>query len=248
MLNPYKGGKFKVTSVYGNRTLNGSTALHTGLDLVGLSSKELLAVCNGTVLQSRIVAKSSGDLTWQWGNYVMLQAETGERVIYAHLSKRLVSKGDKVKIGDVIGIEGNTGYSFGSHCHLEVRNGNNIVTSFVNTPSYTGIPNIIQTIKNKGVEEPMTAAEKKDFDALKNKVAELEKALAEKENAERVWHYWDELKKEAPWAYNPLMALYQNGLFKGASASDLNVTQTKLECLVIQARGLRAAGIITFKE
>ena len=93
MLNPYKGGKFRVTSTYGTRTLNGTTQAHNGLDLVGESSKELLALCDGTIIQSRIVPKSTGDLTWQWGNYVCLQADTGERIFYCHLSERLVKQG-----------------------------------------------------------------------------------------------------------------------------------------------------------
>lgn len=89
MLNPYKGGKFRVTSPYGKRIINGRSEFHSGLDIVGESSKELLAICDATVIQSRIVTDKS-NLTWQWGNYVIIQADSGERVIYAHLSKRLV--------------------------------------------------------------------------------------------------------------------------------------------------------------
>ena len=32
-----------------------------------------------------------------------------------------MSVGQRVNAGDHLGIEGNTGYSFGSHCHFEVR-------------------------------------------------------------------------------------------------------------------------------
>lgn len=38
-----------------------------------------------------------------------------------HMAERKVEVGQAVKAGDIIGIEGNTGYSFGSHCHFEVR-------------------------------------------------------------------------------------------------------------------------------
>ncbi|MBR4880571.1 MAG: N-acetylmuramoyl-L-alanine amidase, partial [Clostridia bacterium] len=112
MLNPYEGGVFRVTSVYGNRDIGSGNEFHSGLDLVGESSKKLIAIADGSITQSRIVSKSTGDLTWQWGNYVCLKADTGELIFYCHLSERLVSKGQRVKKGDVIGIEGSTGYSF----------------------------------------------------------------------------------------------------------------------------------------
>lgn len=234
MLNPYKGGKFRVTSLYGNRSLNGSTQFHPGLDIVGESSKTLIAISNGTVIQSRIITDRS-NLTWQWGNYVCVQADTGELIFYCHLEKRLVEKGDKVKEGDEIGIEGNTGYSFGSHCHLEIRDSSNKVTNKINTPEYTNIPNAIGKYSVKEVEEELTKEEiQKMIDT------EIEKSK------ERVWHYWSEIEKEALWAYAPLMALYKKELFKGRSSGDLNINQTKLETLVVMARALKNAGIIDY--
>ena len=250
MLNPYKGGKFRVTSTYGNRVLNGVSQYHSGLDLVGEPNKELIAICDGTIIQSRMVPKSSGDLTWQWGNYVCLQATTGERIFYCHLAERKVVAGQKVKKGDVIGIEGNTGYSFGSHCHLEVRTSGNKVTSTVNTPTFTGIPNKTGTYNAIVVEEedePMTAVEKKEFEALQNavkalvnKTKDLESELAK---ATKVYKYWKDLPD---WAEAPLMALYKAGYFSGASASNLNLSQEKMECLVVLARALKKDGKINF--
>ncbi len=231
--NPYKGGKFKVTSRYGVRTLNGVQQFHSGLDLVGLSSKELIAVADGKIRQSRIVT-NKGDLTWQWGNYICLETNSGELVYYCHLSERLVKKGAKVKRGDVIGIEGNTGYSFGSHCHLEVRGADNKVTDKINTPKFTGIPNSADIYH---IQEEIDMS-REEIEAL------IE--LAVESSKERIWHFWDEIKKEAPWAYDPLMALYKKKLFNGASPSDLNLGQTKMECLVVLARGLKDAGIINY--
>ena len=40
---------------------------------------------------------------------------------YAHLSKLLAFSGQKIKSGEVLGLGGNTGHSFGSHLHFEVR-------------------------------------------------------------------------------------------------------------------------------
>ena len=129
-------GKFKVTSPFGRRVLNGQQGDHKGIDVVGLGDKHVCAVVSGTVAASTMILDKS-DRTWEWGNYVRVDGVDGRRYYYCHLSKRLVKVGQQVKVGDHLGIEGNTGYSFGSHCHFEVReNGVSI-----NPAPFLGIPN-----------------------------------------------------------------------------------------------------------
>jgi murein DD-endopeptidase MepM/ murein hydrolase activator NlpD len=129
-------GKFKVTSPFGQRTLNGQPDDHPGIDVVGITDKHVCAVVGGRVVSSTIITNKS-DRTWEWGNYVRVDGDDGRRYYYCHLSKRLVSVGRRVEAGQHIGIEGNTGYSFGSHCHFEVReNGVSI-----DPAPFLGIPN-----------------------------------------------------------------------------------------------------------
>ncbi len=116
---------YKITSPYGIRTLNGKTENHKGVDIVGIDDKTILSPIDGIVQSSTIISDKS-NLTWQWGNYIRIDSTDGFRLFFCHLSKRLVKKGDKVKKGQPIGIEGNTGYSFGIHLHFEVRNSKNI--------------------------------------------------------------------------------------------------------------------------
>ena len=132
---PYRSGTVKVTSPYGWRTLYGSRAYHNGVDLVG-SDKTIVSPVDGVVGNSMIVTDES-NRTWEWGNYVRIDASGGVSVYLCHMSQRLVKTGDRVKAGDVIGIEGNTGYSFGSHCHFEVR----VNGVSVNPCPYLGIEN-----------------------------------------------------------------------------------------------------------
>ena len=134
-------GKFKVTSPFGQRVLNGQTDDHKGIDVVGIADKHVCAVVAGRVAASTIITDKS-DRTWEWGNYVRVDGDDGRRYYYCHLSKRLVNVGRRVKVGQHIGIEGNTGYSFGSHCHFEVRDGSG---KSVNPAPFLGIPNTAGT-------------------------------------------------------------------------------------------------------
>lgn len=135
---PYESGKVELTSKFGWRTLNGSANNHKGIDLVGRTTKAVVAPCDGVVGQSAIFDKATDKTgTWEWGNYVRIDTEDGLKIYMCHLAERKVKVGDKVKAGDVIGVEGNTGYSFGSHLHFEIRK--NGVS--VNPCTYLGIDN-----------------------------------------------------------------------------------------------------------
>lgn len=141
MISCFKG-KFKVTSPYGKRTLNGKTDNHTGIDLVGVEDKTVYAPCDGVVGASTIITDKS-NWTWQWGNYVRLDTEDKHSIFLCHLASRAVSAGQKVKKGDKLGVMGNTGYSFGAHTHFEVRKYG--TSTVVNPSEYTGIPNKVGT-------------------------------------------------------------------------------------------------------
>lgn len=136
---PYVGGACRVSSPFGPRMLNGKEDYHAGIDLVTITDdKRLVAPCNGTVVQSRIVPKNPTDDTWEWGNYVRIDSDDGYQVFMCHMDERRVAVGQKVIAGEtIVGIQGNTGYSFGSHCHFEVRKNGAVV----NPAPLLGIPN-----------------------------------------------------------------------------------------------------------
>lgn len=208
MLSPYVGGEFKITSIYGMRTLNGETAMHSGIDCVGLSSKEVCAVAPGKVITSRIVTDKS-NTTWQWGNYVCVQGEDGKLIYYCHMKSRAVKVGDRVKVGDVLGIEGNTGYSFGAHLHLEVREGR----TPINAAEYIGIPN------EKGAY--------KVTDEKEIKLDELDKAAGEN------YHSIDDVPE---WARGTIEKLTSNGILKGDECGDLKLSYQMIRLLVMLDR------------
>lgn len=138
---PYKG-RVKLTSPYGHRKLNGVSDFHKGIDLVGLDSKEIIAPFEGKVTSS-IIITDKDNLTWEWGNYVKI--ESGLFAVFlCHMKERFVKVGDYVKVGQPIGIEGDTGYTFGAHCHFELR----INKTTVDITPFIGIKNEAGIYKN----------------------------------------------------------------------------------------------------
>ncbi|MFN7027599.1 MAG: M23 family metallopeptidase, partial [Pseudorhizobium sp.] len=104
-----------VTSRYGNRIdpFLGRLAMHAGIDFQALTGEKVLSTGAGTVT----VAESSGG----YGNLVEVDHGHGITTRYGHLSRILVSVGDRVAAGDTVGRVGSTGRSTGPHVHYEVR-------------------------------------------------------------------------------------------------------------------------------
>lgn len=114
-------GEYNVTSPFGPRTLaNGDNRPHKGIDCVGKVDKNIVAPTNGKIISSQIITDKSNP-TWEWGNYIKMDDLNGYYLFFCHLNKRLVTAGQIVKKSQLIGVEGQTGYSDGSHLHFEVR-------------------------------------------------------------------------------------------------------------------------------
>lgn len=129
MNSPYCG-KFKITQGF-------KGAQHDGLDLVGLDSKEIHATATGKIVFAGW--ENPSNQKQGFGQYVVILAD-GKYYHFGHLSEIKVSYGQQVKITDVIGIEGSTGYSTGSHCHYCIRTSMSPGT-FLDVCALSGIPN-----------------------------------------------------------------------------------------------------------
>ena len=103
-----------VTCAYGPRVhpINGNKSFHYGVDLAAGMNTEIYATKSGTV-----TGATYGEAN---GYYVTINHGDGYSSIYAHMTNYVVSAGDSVKQGQLIGYVGTTGWSTGPHLHFEV--------------------------------------------------------------------------------------------------------------------------------
>ncbi len=87
--------------------------LHTGMDFTAPQGTPIYATGDGKVEKVRRSRKG-------YGNHVVIDHGYGYQTLYAHMSKYIVYRGQKVKRGEVIGYVGSTGTSVAPHLHYEV--------------------------------------------------------------------------------------------------------------------------------
>ena len=109
----------RITSPFGWRThpIFNSRTFHSGVDIGGPNYGNIMASNAGKVIYSgwyggygKVVIIDHGNIN---GNPMT--------TLYAHMSTIKVKQGDYVQKGQVVGLEGTTGYSTGPHCHFEIR-------------------------------------------------------------------------------------------------------------------------------
>ena len=105
----------RVASGYGwrNDPVYHTPRFHAGMDFTAPIGTDVYATGNAVVT---FVGWKQG-----YGNCVLIDHGFNYETLYAHLSKALVHKGQKVKRGDIIALVGNSGKSTGPHLHYEVH-------------------------------------------------------------------------------------------------------------------------------
>lgn len=109
----------RISSWFGWRNRGGLTGeFHQGIDIPpkvrGVDGDPVHVAADGEVTRAE----------WSTGGYgwvVYVRHEGGYQTRYAHLSRLLTREGKIVKLGDVVGLMGNTGDSTGTHLHFELR-------------------------------------------------------------------------------------------------------------------------------
>lgn len=108
---PMKRGSYTISSCFCPRW----GSFHYGDDLAAPWGTPFYAAGDGIVI-------SAGPMNG-YGNAIMIQHVNGDVTVYGHEEKVIVTVGEKVKAGQLIGLVGSLGQSTGPHLHFEVRIG-----------------------------------------------------------------------------------------------------------------------------
>lgn len=128
-----------VTSIYG--IMRKDNKIHKGIDMISkLKDRTVKAIADGRV-------SFCGYDKTGFGNYVSILHDDLHKSLYCHLDSYSVTHGQKISAGDVIGIEGNTGNSRGTHLHLEIRKAPYGRNDHIDVAKYLGIRNLTGEVK-----------------------------------------------------------------------------------------------------
>ena len=124
-IEPVSG--YTISSPFGNRKspTAGASTYHQGVDMACPSGTPIYATRAGTVTVASYQAGGAG-------YYVSINHGDGFASIYMHMTRYVVSKGQSVTQGQLIGYVGSTGISTGPHLHFGVSYGG----TYVNPMAY----------------------------------------------------------------------------------------------------------------
>ena len=122
-------GENIVSSSYGNRTnpVTGQQQLHGGIDIKGQTGDPIYSTGKGKAF---IGKPNSGFGTW-----VIIDHGNGLQTYYGHMSSHLITDGESVEAGTLIGLVGSTGISTGPHLHYQIMKDGKPVDPENNNPS-----------------------------------------------------------------------------------------------------------------
>ena len=121
--------------------------LHAGLDLDLDTGDPVYSMFEGLVRISQF--------SDTYGNVVVVRHPNGLETLYAHMSARMVVPGQYVQAGNMLGLGGNTGRSYGAHLHFETRYlGNPFDPAYLITPNQKALKSNVFELTKKKLSAP----------------------------------------------------------------------------------------------
>lgn len=117
--------------------VNGRVTENFGKQSAGIANEGItIAAAEGTPIR----AASGGEVAYvgsnvrDYGNMVIVRHPSGQLTSYAHAKEILVSKGDKVMNGDVLGYVGQSGNAKSPQLHFAMREGDRAIDPLSKLP------------------------------------------------------------------------------------------------------------------
>ena len=97
--------------------------MHSAIDIAGkgIYGSNIVSATDGIVIMSNTLVNERGQGGGGYGKFVVIDHGNGVSTLYGHMSNVVVSPGQRVSRGQVIGQVGSTGFSTGPHLHFEFR-------------------------------------------------------------------------------------------------------------------------------
>ncbi len=89
---------------------------YNAVDMAAAHGSSVLASASGKVVKSVGAGWNGG-----YGKFLVIEHDNGTQTLYSHLSSVIVSQGQRIVQGQIVGYVGNSGRSTGPHLHFEVR-------------------------------------------------------------------------------------------------------------------------------
>ena len=116
----------RITQGYGATSITGfynaAYKFHNGIDIAAYYGAPITASLDG------VIAASGSNGSYAYGNWIAIRHNNGLTTLYAHLSAKAVSAGERVSQGQVIGYQGSSGFVTGPHLHFTVYSSNTFKT------------------------------------------------------------------------------------------------------------------------
>ena len=122
-------GHYNVSSTFGYRNWGVLVGYHGGIDIwdSNIYNAEIVAADAGTVIDVSNYCPHDYGKSYScgcgggYGRYCIIDHGDGYWTLYGHANNIVVSVGQYVEKGQVLGYVGSTGHSTGPHTHFEVR-------------------------------------------------------------------------------------------------------------------------------
>ena len=143
-MTPLEKQTYRTSSTYGVRKhpISKKIKNHNGYDLAADQGSKVYATADGRVS----LAKNSNQ---GYGNYIIIKHRFGFETKYGHLQKILISDGEFVDQGQLIGYVGSTGLSTGPHLHYEIIKNEKMIDPYPSfNLSYDYLIRYVSSLKN----------------------------------------------------------------------------------------------------